>query len=910
MKVQKRPNFLGKRCGGVELVYYIAVLALSLLAQELLKKKPKQPVQDDKPTTLTIRGSYITWVCGIKMVGPTFAWAGNRTKRKESTGGGKGGSPPKQDVWYESGWHQLSVGPCNALHKIVESGKVIFEGPITNTSHPSGTTVDLGKEGAFVIYWGEETQPINTFLGDASRLGISSRWPNVCYIQWTTKRLGSSAFWPKLDYELERRPTTSVVTGSSSWYEPTSVLSGVTKSIVAVNANIDPDIGFLQVSGDFTKQLDPGQPMLLNGNGIPNGSYIVRRATSLLVQTGVGFNGFPIYSLRTNVFLTTGTVGATVAGTIQSYLFSTDNGANIAHVIAELLFAPFPLGLDLEQGEPEPWDIPSLNALGVEAEGDFWRSGLVSVDGELAQGLLANALQDHGILLPFDLRTGAMLFNRVRKPVGTLPNLTTDLDSEDLPEIENYLGERKVDRMVYSFSDRDHGYGDMTIATDEDGQVKYTQYARVRVAGILSTSHFDTAAKLTELRSQEELAGVGVFKIRSSRECRTLIPGDAIVSDQFDEILRVVNVSFDALSEEVEIGVFPDFYGGRKSDFVQNPGGGNPLLKDAAANLEGVFVEIPEQLLSVERMFIQAPQIRAHDQISESIINLSRDDITYTLWGDELGFAAGGVLDVQLDIGSLSLLTQGPTFTVEGPDLGGVLDLSADPTNYGLGRQVVVIASTAGIEICYVKKITSLSGTQARLDGLSRARYDTRKVTHPVGAQVFIFENTSLEQIEDILLIPGEDLYLKAQPIAASGTIPLSSVPPFGNLLRGKGVVPVNPEAMHTRAPYVGSPTYRAADDVTVAWAWSSAFSKATGAGFQNAGTAIGAPSLKGLFIVELLTSANAVVSTQNLLVASVTYTAGQLAAAPISTTSFKVRVTHSYNGYLSDPITYSITKV
>lgn len=894
----------------MQLAWYAVVLALSLLAQQLLKKKPKQPLQDDKPTTLTIRGSYITWICGIRMVGPTFAWAGDRTKNKESVGGGKGGSGPKQDIWYEAGWHQLSVGPCDALHRIVEGGRVIFEGPLTRTSHPSGTTVSLGKEGTFVIYWGEETQPVNNFLGSATRVGISSRWPNVCYIQWTTKRLGASALWPKLDYELERRPTTAVITGCSSWYEPTNTLSGVTSAIVAVNASSNPDVGFLQVGGDFSQELDPGQPVLLNGNGIANGSYIVRRATLLLVQIGVGYHGYPIMEVRTNIFLETGTVGATVAGTIQSYLFDTDNGANIAHAIAELLFAPFPLGLGLEQGEPEPWDIPSLNELGIEAETDGWRSALISVDGELAEAVLANALQDHGTLLPFDLFSGAMLFKRVREPVGTLPNLTTDLDSEDLPEVESYHGERKVDRMVFSFSDRDHGYGDMTIATDEDGQVSYTEYARSRNVGLASTVHFDTAAKLSELRSQEELAGVGVFKLRSSRECRTLIPGDAIVSDQFDEILRVINVSFDPLSEEVVLGVLPDFYGGRKSDFIQNPGGGNPPLNDAAANLEGVCVEIPEQLLSAERMFLQAPQIRAHSQISESIVHLSRDDMTYTIWGQENGFAAGGVLDVQLLVSSNSVLAQGPTFTIEGPDLASSLDLSADPTNYGLGRQVVVISSTAGIEICFVEKLTSISGTQARLDGLTRARYDTRKVTHPVGAAVFVFENTTLEQIEDILLIPGEDIYIKAQPIAASGTIPLSGVPPFGSLLRGKGVVPVNPEAMRTRAPFVGSPTYRTGDDVTVAWSWSSAFSKATGAGFQNAGTAIGDPTLKGLFLVELLTSASVFVSSQNLLVAEVTYTAATLAAAPISNTSFKVRVTQIYNGYLSDPITYSITHV
>lgn len=911
MKILKKPNFQSSEGGWVYLIEVVIVIGLSLLAQELLKKKPKSPIQDDKPTTLTIRGSYITWICGIRMVGPVFAWAGDRRKEKHKVdGAGKGGEPPKQDIWYESGWHLLSVGPCQKMHSIVEAGKVIFEGPITQLSHPSGTTVDLGKSGSFVIYWGEDTQPINTFLGDSTRVGISSRWPNCCYVQWTKKRLGTSAFWPVLTYEMERQPTTSIVTGSSGWYEPTATSTGITAPIVAVVASNNPDIGYLQIRGDFTQELDADQPIQLTGNAIADGQYQVRRAVLVLFQIGTYPNGYPRKEQRTNVFLDTGTFGANVAGTIGTFTFAKDDGANIAHAISELLFAPFPLGLSLSTGEPEPWDIPSLIEWGIEAETEGWRSSLVSVDGEFASAILANALQDYGTLVPFDTSTGFILFNRVRQPVGILPNISVDLEGEDLPEIESYLGERKVDRMVFTFTDREHGYSDMTIAVDEDGQIYYTEYAKARTVGISSTIHFDTAAKLTELRSQEELAGAGAFKIISSREARILLPGQAIVSDSFDEVLRVINVGWDPLSEQTILSVFPDFYGVRKSDFITSPGGGNTNFNDPAINVEGMFLEIPEQLLSIEEMFIVAPQIRAHNQISESIINISRDDSTYTEWGTESGFAAGGVLDVALSATSATSLATGPTFTIEGPDLSGVLDLSADPVNFGLGRQLAVISSSAGIEICFVEKITSLSGTQARLDGLLRARYDTRKLTHPIGAQVFIFQDTTLTQIDDALLVPTEDLYLKAQPIAASGTIPLSGVPAFGALLRGKGLVPINPEALHVRAPFMGSPSYRTGDDVTVAWAWSSAFSKSTGAGFQNSGAATGTPNLKGSFKVELLTNALTVVSTQTLTVATVTFLAATLAAGPITNSTFKVRITHQYNGYSSDPVTLTITHV
>jgi hypothetical protein len=909
VRVRPFPTF-NSRCGAANLAIMAVGLALSAIAGVLLKKKSKSPIEDDKPTTLTTRGSYTNWFVGVRLVGPVFAWAGDREMVKEAATGGKGSKGPDVDVWYEAGWHLLGVGPCDELKTIRQGGKIIFDGPISRTSHPSGTTVDLGLEGAFVIYWGEVDQPINTFLGNPARVTISSRWGNTCYIQWTRKRLGQNPTWPKLDYELARRPSLALLTLSDSWHEPTAILSGVTADISGFLANANPDIGYLETKDDFTQELNPGQPMKLTGNSMLDGVYTVRRAVIVMVTIGTGYNGFPIKAARTHIFIEGGTLGANNSGTVEAYTFATDDGANIAHAIAELLFAPYPLGLSLDTGVPEPWDIASLEELGIEAETEGWLASLISVDGDTAEGLLAGAMLDHGFLIPFDTFNGYLTFQRIREPVGILPNITADLEGEDEPEIESYLGERPIDKMIFSFADRDHVYSDMTIGEDDDGQISYSEYARAKVLGMPSTVHFDTAAKLSELRAQEALAGAGLFKLKLARGVRLLIPGQAVVSDRFDEVLRVIGVTWDPLSDVCTLAAYPDFYGARKSDFVLAPGGGGPNLNQVALNLEGVFLEIPEQLLTVEQMFLLAPQIRAHAQISSSALHISRDDSTYAFKGSETGFAAGGLLDVALPASSLSYLATGPSFTVEGPDLGGVLDLSADPVNLGLGRQLVVISSDAGIEICFVEKITSLSGTQARLDGLLRARYDTRKLDHPIDAAVFIFQNTTLTNITDVLLVPAEDLFLKAQPVSGAGVMPLSNVPPFGALLRGKGLVPINPEYLHTVIPFMGVPVWRTGDDVTVTWAWSSAFSKNTGAGFQNSGVAIADPTLKGSFFVELLTSGGTVVNTQNVTVDEVSYLTATLAAAPISNGTFKVRVTHQYNGYSSDPITLTVTHI
>lgn len=204
----------------------IVMLALSYGASFLaasLADKPKQKnfLRDDKPTTLADRGSYVPLVLGRRRIGYLFGWAGNRDVKQEVTGetGGKGGGGSKKtyaNVYHEDGWHILCVGPVWALHGIRQEGIVIFGDTITQNTTPSGSVIDLGKEGAFQIFWGECDQPINTMLGTG--IGINSRWPHVCSIYWISKRLGTSARWGTIDYELEVLPTIDTAVVAESYH--------------------------------------------------------------------------------------------------------------------------------------------------------------------------------------------------------------------------------------------------------------------------------------------------------------------------------------------------------------------------------------------------------------------------------------------------------------------------------------------------------------------------------------------------------------------------------------------------------------------------------------------------------------------------------------------------------------------
>jgi hypothetical protein len=898
-----------------QVAFLIISAGLSYLAGQMLAKDQDSPIQSDKPTTLSIRGSYCSWHVGIHMVGPVFCYAGEREQRKESSGGGKGSSSgPDVEINYETGWHVLCIGPCRAMHKIVQSGKTIFSGPITSESHPSGTTVDLGKEGSFTIYWGEPDQPINAFLGNANRVGINSRWPYLCYVVWNKKRMAGEA-WPILNYVVERRPSWTGLSDSQSWYEPNRTLTGPVFVPIDALSSSDEDAGYFEFQGDVGFHFRPSFDVEVVGAGVPDGTYEVLRTST--VQITIGSPPYEKFETHTRLFLQGGTVGATASGTVQVYEEDLTNGANIAHVMGELLFADFPQGLQLNPDHAvERWDLPSLEDLGVEAEDNDWRAAVLGAQGETAEAMLGAMLQDHGTMLIIDTTSGSLLFQRIRFPTGSVLFVVEDVYADSFPEIETILGEKPVDRLVFSFVDRANKFGEMTIAIDNDGQAAFAEHQRARKVSISSTTLFETAAALSELRSPEEMSTGSRIKLSASREARDLLPGQAVLVESFDQVIRVLTVAIDPYSERVDLTVMPDFYGVPLSTFITGEGGVSGEGLDPEQDEAFFWAEIPEQLLDngfSSSPVLMVPRIRAHAQISFSSIWLSRDNTTYTLKAQDTNVQTGGTLDAELSDSGPLFLDNGPVFTELGPDNSIASDYSADLTSWGLGRQLAVIHSTAGTEICLLQRATIVSGTQRRLDGLLRARYDTRKLTHPAGSSVYIIDSSDITEIQDGLLEPAEDLWVKSQPGTSSGQVNLSAVPPYGNLLYGKGQVPIRPDYLHVRAPYRNSQSYAAGDDVTVGWAISTG-TVSTGAGGQSAGAVTGSPEIPGSLTLELLTTGDVVVDTITIDPNdgdSHTFTNAALIAALGSEVSFNVRITHVANGY-SSPVspTITVTKV
>jgi hypothetical protein len=762
----------------------ILVVVLSYLNGRLQQKKLDSVAKDDKPTTTSTRGSYSNWFLGERRLGPVFAWAGNRHIHKEDVPGGKGpelgGKPLQSAVYYEDGVHVVSVGYVDEIRSIQMGGKTLFAGPITRENWPSGTGFDLGKEGGFYIWWGEDggsltgdVPPTDPFLGDASRLDIPSRFPLHCRFVWINKRLGTQAVWPLIDYTLFRKChySDALLPSTDSYIPSTFTLTGATFPIV-------DRVNGVQGTGYFTTTADIGlvttEPGIhYKASVIKDGDKLEMVGNSMADQTlDVLFTEVtdsPLHPLlgvpQTKIFPVGGVTGANTSGTLQQYVRAHDDGLNPAHVIAETLFAPWPLGLGLDTAD---WNLTSggnsLDALGVLCAAEGLKASIMAKDGQTAAELVAGVLQDIGVVCPVNNQTGLIDFVAIRdESANTLETITTDMQAGTFPEIETPQGELPISTTIFTFTDRANFFREMTVSIAADGQAQYVGNQRAENVQMPSVIDFDVGAKVSERRMQELMAGGASYKLTGNRGTRKLMPGQTVHVDGVSELVRLTSIQLKPDSGEVDIGGVADFMGAKTSGLAIDPpipSGLPGSLTAADAPLQFDPVQIPAAYLNGNPTTLLVPQVRASSAVASTVAYISPDDATYYEVSSTLTAQAGGTTTGTLT----NVATTGCNFDSLGPDIGTVLDLSSDSASFNAGRQLLLIVSGAGTEVCFVDSITSLGGNSYSLNNLVRAQFGTTALTHGSGARVYIFQQNDPVAIQDVLLVPAATVYVKMVP--------------------------------------------------------------------------------------------------------------------------------------------------
>jgi hypothetical protein len=276
--------------------------------------------------------------------------------------------------------------------------------------------------------------------------------------------------------------------------------------------------------------------------------------------------------------------------------------------------------------------MQSLEDLGVltDGSGENLHFSVVAQGGQDARGQLAAIMQDLGVFLAIDMSTGLLKFVPVREPAGTLPYIPNDAILDE-PEIEVAHGPRSVDRIVYTFPDATLAYRDATISIDDDGQATRLQYFQSRTAQIVSTVNFETAARIAERRSAEELAGVYENRIELGREARALLPGTPILVEGLDEVQRVISTEHDTESGRVTVAIWNDFYGVPLSEFVSQgtvpPGTGSPTEPDPLA----AFFEVPEVLQVDKQVSIIPLMVRSGTHLGAGALRQQPEELLHAV---------------------------------------------------------------------------------------------------------------------------------------------------------------------------------------------------------------------------------------------------------------------------------------
>lgn len=720
---------------------FVAVYALYLY---LLKENEHSTGLGPRPlafeTALSDRGDYLPYVMGRITKAPLFMWAGLGFVTKIGGHGGKGGDgggAGEQLLYKEYAIHAITVGPAKALHSISEAGQTIFNTTLTPETDPSGSTFDTGV-GLFQIYWGGDDNPdTSAFFGFDFmnfHLGVSSRWPYVCYVIWIGKVLGTAPVWPNLKYEIETLPTLAPI------------------------ADVEPQIG--------------------------------------------------------------------------------GRGVNPAHILGQLMFAKYPHGIGIDKND---FDLGSLSAFAKQMEADDIQANMDISDGGDLQSVATDMLLDVGYFISF--ANGKYIFKEIRED-SNWPTFTLDAVLKKVPEEKIFMEDgRRSNRVNYSFFDKDREYAVTTLIVPDDANAYLDDQAKPNSTPLRIATDLTTANIIAERRAQEEFGDINSLKLDMGRDARTLFPGRTFEVEGIDKLLRVVAVEIDPLSARTTIDAFVDTYGVLTSSFAADNGTAAVDPPEPVEDLEVEWYEPDEPndhggAGGAAGPALAVGRIRGNSNVAGAVIHASVDNVTYQEIATDEQLSTGGTLDDALIAATDFIIEQGPEFTIKGEDddfIDAIRDFTGDNANWKAGRQIALINS----EIFFVRNVTVISSTVARLDGLVRARFGTVREAHSVNDVVIITQLDQLNFYKDPLIVPGESVYLKVQPYVRGILLDLASVTAQLIPIVGKTVRPTVPINLRLSTFLL---VYTAAEDLTFNWAYIAHKGRTnrTGAGMQGAGEAVG----------------------------------------------------------------------
>ncbi len=839
---------------GVETVITAGVATALGFGASLLSKGPEKPKSTgslaggDKRAPLSRRGSILPLIIGRDRIEPIVAWTGNlKTKKKVVGGGGSaggkgggGGEVPETTIttYSEEVIHLLCVGPAFRLHRIWINEKNVFEGEIDSTSHPSGSTVDLGKYGSIEIYWGEYNQPAhwNTELGVPE-----SVWPYICGVKWKPLELGQQRAHPAIEYDIETRCEFSQLTESESWledvWEGTGKEFNVTDVIDGIESDDTSENPIIRIKGQNKKYFKPGgQALLSNNTGIGEN-----------IQVEISKSAYSQGPNKTNIYVNEEIQGATNDGKIEPLAKVDVGGVNIAHAFCQLLFGRFPHGGSFDPGL---FDFKSFEewATLMSTSGESLPMRISIRDGEQIDSVMTAILEDTGILIPFV--DGAWRFFPVRDDAGPFPNIPAHLIDDPLPEIASAVNLPRVDRAVFWFTDKKRKFAKKTVPKDNDGVADLQEYRQPNEIQMRTVVDSLTGEKVAERRKVEKLARVIPVRLTVNREAALVFPGQRFTAEGVPFLMRAARVDESFDNSSARIDATNDFYGHPPSSAVDSDSGFNQDENEDTDPDLAVAVAESTQHTGKKEGIVSVARVRGNNKVgSATIYSSEQDSAGFDPVGEMYTASPGGaVLDDMAADGPL-ILEDGPTFTALGPDISLALDLTGDDDGWRNGKQLAIFFDPAVpgvVEVCYLRAIEFVSGDTWRMIGLMRARKGTDAIAHDhETTMVVIATPDQLFQWYEKKAVNGSSVFVKVSPAGNDG-IPLDELPAIEVPIVGHSNAPPTPLEIRTPMVDTADNMIDFGEDTPISWSLRLLDDGQGGAGSFPAGTPYSPEKLTG----------------------------------------------------------------
>lgn len=848
-----------QHASGVEIAFLAVGIGLQIASQLLAKKKKDTPFVDEAPPNFSTRGTFLPRILGRQKVGPVICWIG---KRRYFTDLG----------WFESGMHAVCIGPVRKMWAIRKSGKRIFLGPLDNRSHPSGSFFTCSDGSQFRIYWGFSDQLPEFDL--ENELDFLSKWPYCCYIYWVQVPLGtSSPVWSQYEYEVECRVIENY-TSAPGWIKQLKTELGTEEFHIAFdlgfpNTQGPSGVGHLYFERFGTEGLDSAQA-LITGNQVrldgPN-EFLRGEYTVLYSEPASG-------GVYTRVFFeeTLSWFGDPTLNWAQLYSTEGPEGVNKAAAVSEILFAKHPHGI----GESQFWwDMDSLNQWAALAKSERLAGHFKIIDGEEIISIIAQVLQDDGVALVQSTLNGKLAFVPVRNAS------TDDIPVIPLEAVSGRVPSNRIDRsrflkynqIVFVYDDKNNNFRKGTFTVNNDGVAIAEERASVDRIDIPTANDYDTAVVIGERRFQETVSDRTQHKVELGFAARKMTPATPLILEGINTLFRIWDITHDVDSGKTALSLIKDYYGAPQSAFdgddPPGDGGGNDVL---LSDLAMTWMELPEALAGYQNTQLFVARIRANEVTTSAEIWASLDDDTYVRLGTEFLNAAGGdSLSPALTPTGAMILEDGGTFTVRGPDIGSVLDLSGDEAGWRGGAQLLILARATAPsepgEICFVQGVEPVDATTYRLVGVIRARYGTKRLTMGGLNAIFILPLPSPTSFSTAFQdIANSRIYIKSQAngltqlsleqeVDRELVLPGTRPPACSNLFANGGEF--NQIGLDWTDYSIATNAFQTGDTIALRWTYRSFKNGLTGAGALNAGDPVGEAPPDASFLLRMYDSSD-----------------------------------------------------